>query len=314
MTRRRRRSKPSNLEAIMALPWWGRAIAGVVLFVGMRIAATALRASPFTVFLGALIRELSSFAIALFALLALVGLVQDVANKRRAVNPPKPVDPWHNVPWVDTRPLPSLDSTRARVAARSTAAPTSTRASTSALSLELIREIEWHRFEELCAAYWREAGMIATTTPFGADGGVDIELSQPGESAPTALVQCKAWNTVQVGVKPVRELLGVVAARQVGRGVFMTTGTFTTDATDFARGNPLELIDGPELMRMIGRLPTDAQARLGAIATDGDHRTPTCPACGIKMVMREGKEGSRAFWGCKNFPKGCRQTLQVARS
>ncbi len=33
----------------MALPWWGRAIAGVVLFVGTRIAATALQANPFTV-------------------------------------------------------------------------------------------------------------------------------------------------------------------------------------------------------------------------------------------------------------------------
>ena len=75
----------------MALPWWGRAIAGVVLFVGMRIAAAALQANPFTVFLGALIRDLSNFALALFALLALVGLVHDIANKRRALNPPKPV-------------------------------------------------------------------------------------------------------------------------------------------------------------------------------------------------------------------------------
>lgn len=295
----------------MALPWWGRAIAGVVLFIGMRIAATALQANPFTVFLGALIGDLSGFVFALFALLALVGLAQDVANKRRAVSPPTPADPWHNVPWVDTRPLPSLDSMRARVAARSAVASSSTRASASALSLELLREIEWHRFEELCAAYWREAGMIATTTPFGADGGVDIELSQPGKSAPTALVQCKAWNTIQAGVKPVREFLGVVSARRIGRGVFMTTGTFTTDATEFARGNPVELIDGPELNRLIAALPTDAQARLLAIATDGDYKTPTCPARGIKMVMREGKDGSRAFWGCRNFPKRCRQTLRA---
>ncbi len=79
--------------------------------------------------------------------------------------------------------------------------------------------------------------MLATTTPIGADGGVDIELHRPGKAANTAapetLVQCKAWNTVQVDVKPVRELLGVVTARQASRGVFMTSGTFTADAAEF---------------------------------------------------------------------------------
>lgn len=315
---RRRRSQPSNLEALMALPWWGRAIAGLVLFVVMRLAAAALKANPITVFLGALIRELSSFALVLFALLAFAGLVQEIVKKRSAPKAPTPVDPWHNVPWVDTRPLPSLDSTRARVAARSTAASPAPKVPPAAWSLELLRTIEWHRFEELCAAYWREAGMLATTTPFGADGGVDIELHRPGDAAntgaPEALVQCKAWNTVQVGVKPVRELLGVVTAHQASRGVFMTSGTFTADAAEFARGNRLELIDGPGLLRMIGMLATDAQGRLLAIATDGDYTTPTCSSCGIKMVLREGKDGTKPFWGCRNFPKGCRQTLQVARS
>lgn len=156
--------------------------------------------------------------------------------------------------------------------------------------------------------------MISTTTPFGADGGVDIELKQSDADAPDALVQCKAWNTVQIGVKPVRELLGVLTARNVSRGIFMTTGTFTTDAAEFAQGTSLELIDGRGLMRWIGALPADAQARLLAVATDGDYTTPTCPACGIKMVLLEGKDGTRPFWGCRNFPKGCRQTLQVARS
>lgn len=314
MTRRRRRSPPSNLEAIMALPWWGRAVAGLVLFVGMRIAGAALQASPLTVFLAALIRDLSGFALALFALLAVVGLLQEWAAKRRTLTAPKPVDPWHNVACSDTRPLPSLDSVRTGFPARSPTAPPSPKVPATAWSLDLLREVEWHRFEQICAAYWRETGMVATTTPFGADGGVDVELRKPDAEALDALVQCKAWNAVQVGVKPVRELLGVVTARNVGRGIFMTTGTFTTDAAEFAQGNRLELIAGSDLLRWIRALPADAQARLLALATDGDYTTPTCPACGIKMVLREGKDGTRPFWGCRNYPKGCRQTLQVARS
>ena len=314
MTRRRRRPQPSNLEAFLALPWWGRALAGLVLFLGMRMAAAALQRSPFTVFVASLIRDLSAFALALFVLLALVGLLQEVVAKRRTVNAPKPVDPWHNVPWDDTRPLPSLDSARAPVAARSQAVAPPPKAAATTGSLDLLREIEWHRFEEVCAAYWREAGMISTTTSFGADGGVDVELRQAGADTPDALVQCKAWNATQVGVKLVRELLGVVTDRKVERGIFMTTGTFTTDAAEFARGNRLELIDGSDLVRKIKALPADAQARLLAVATDGDYTTPTCPACGIKMVLREGKDGTRPFWGCRNLPKGCRQTLQVVRS
>ncbi|WP_297909580.1 restriction endonuclease, partial [Thiomonas sp.] len=273
----------------------------------------ALQASPLTVFLATLIRNLSGFALALFALLSVVGLVQEWAAKRRTVTAPKPVDPWHNVPWSDTRPLPSPSSARTPVSARSAAASLPKDAA-MALSLDLLREIEWHRFEQVCAAYWRETGMDATITPFGADGGVDVELRQVGADTPEALVQCKAWNASQVGVKLVRELLGVVTDRKVERGIFMSTGTFTTDAAEFARGNRLELIDGSDLVRRINALPVDAQARLLALATDGNYVTPTCPACGIKMVLREGKEGSRAFWGCRNYPKGCRQTLQVARS
>ncbi len=82
------RDRPSNLDAFLALPWWGRALAGLVLFLGMRMAAAALQRSPFTVFAASLIRDLSAFALALFALLALVGLLQEVVAKRRTVNAP----------------------------------------------------------------------------------------------------------------------------------------------------------------------------------------------------------------------------------
>lgn len=313
MPRRRRRHQPSNLEALLALPWWGRALAGLVLFVGMRVAAASLQASPFTVVLAAMVRGLSVWVLALFGLLALVGLIQELVTRRRAPAAAKPVDAWHGVPWSATRPLPSVLGSRTGESAGTARAAPSPALAPSAWSLDLLREIEWHRFEQVCAAYWREAGMVASLTSFGADGGVDIELRQAGVETPVALVQCKAWNTTQVGVKPVRELLGVLADRKVGRGIFMTTGSFATDAVDYAQRNPLQLIDGAGLLRMIGALPADAQARLLAVATEGDCRTPTCASCGIKMVLREGKDGTQPFWGCRNYPRGCRQTLQVAR-
>ncbi|MGB8857191.1 MAG: topoisomerase DNA-binding C4 zinc finger domain-containing protein [Burkholderiales bacterium] len=44
------------------------------------------------------------------------------------------------------------------------------------------------------------------------------------------------------------------------------------------------------------------------MATEGEYSTPSCPSCGIKMLIRSGRQGN--FWGCKNFPR-CRQILHV---
>ena len=53
----------------------------------------------------------------------------------------------------------------------------------------------------------------------GADGGVDIILYQQGVETPAIIVQCKSWSQ-KVGVKAIRELFGVMAADQIGYGVF----------------------------------------------------------------------------------------------
>ena len=171
-------------------------------------------------------------------------------------------------------------------------------------SIELLRQIEWKRVEELTAAYFREKTFRTETIQAGADGGIDVKLFIKGKTEPFAVVQCKAWNTQSVGVKPVRELLGVMAHEKVGKGIFVTTGDYTPDAVAFAKTNPINLITGEMLAKGIQALSDDAKARLLAIATEGDYTTPTCPSCGIKMVRRSSDRG--AFWGCSNYPR-CKQ-------
>jgi superfamily I DNA/RNA helicase len=39
------------------------------------------------------------------------------------------------------------------------------------------------------------------------------------------------------------------------------------------------------------------------------NKTPKCPQCSAKMVMRTGKRGD--FWGCSRFAQGCRGTREV---
>jgi restriction system protein len=94
------------------------------------------------------------------------------------------------------------------------------------------------------------------------DGGIDLVLHRQGGKV---IVQCKRWRNAQVGVSLIREFYGVTVAENVERGVFVTTGVSTPDATEFARGKPLELVDGAQLAK--------------------------------------GARPGQAFWGCRNYPQ-----------
>jgi hypothetical protein len=49
----------------------------------------------------------------------------------------------------------------------------------------------------------------------------------------------------------VRNMIDTARAEFVGKGVLITLGTFTSDARDAARGNPVDLVDGDELGRLV---------------------------------------------------------------
>ena len=154
-------------------------------------------------------------------------------------------------------------------------------------SLELLRRLEWRRFEELCAAYYEVA---------------------EGADKPPSVVQCKPSSVYTVGIKPVRELRAAMAAAGVPQGVLVACGTFTSEAKEFSRGENIQLIDGGELLRKIGALAPEQEQALLKLATAGDFSTPTCPACGIKMTARTSSTEGRKFWGCLNYPR-CKRTF-----
>jgi restriction system protein len=175
-------------------------------------------------------------------------------------------------------------------------------------SLDDLATLEWKRFETVCAEYLHLIGFDPKETRIGADGGVDVWVYKEGVSKPVGIVQCKAWTTYKVGVKPVRELFGVMAAEGVANGKFITSGEFTSEAIAFAEGKRLQLISGEKFINSIRRLPQEKQDNLLKKALDGDYRTPSCPQCGFKMTRRQGKDGGRDFWGCPKYPR-CKSTL-----
>ncbi len=175
-------------------------------------------------------------------------------------------------------------------------------------SAQVLRSLKWKRFETVCSEYLRMVGYDPRETKIGADGGVDIWVYKSGSEKPAGIVQCKAWTTYKVGVKPVRELFGVMAAEGVANGKFITSGEFTAEALEFAKEKRLELISGEAFLAWIRKLSPEKQTALLTVALEGDYRTPTCPQCGVKMTARQRGDSNRKFWGCPRYPK-CRATL-----
>ncbi len=188
----------------------------------------------------------------------------------------------------------------------------------SSASAGVLQDMTWREFEMLVGEAFRQQGyQVVETGGGGADGGVDLVLRRNGEKY---LVQCKQWKAFKVGVTVVRELYGVMAAGGAAGGFVVTSGRFTAEAGEFAKGRNLKLLDGPALHAL---LKTVREARSGAnqpltepesqVDQTEASATPVCPLCRKAMVPRTAKRGMNAgerFWGCSDYP-GCRGTRKL---
>jgi restriction system protein len=140
----------------------------------------------------------------------------------------------------------------------------------------------------------------------GPDGGVDLRLRKNGQ---VVFVQCKHWKARSVGVKVVRELYGVMAAKNVKHGIVVTYGAFTSEAREFAKANAIALIDGPKLTQMIVSVQQSGniQAQIEVARA--------CPKCGSEMVLRVAKKGPHSgknSGAARSFPTAGALLLQKA--
>jgi restriction system protein len=79
-------------------------------------------------------------------------------------------------------------------------------------------------------AFRRKGYTVVKNGGGGADGGIDLALHKDNKKF---YVQCKQWKAYTVGVKPVRELYGVMTANGADGGFFVTSGSYTKDAIKF---------------------------------------------------------------------------------
>lgn len=108
-----------------------------------------------------------------------------------------------------------------------------------------------YEFQELVAALLRAMGYFTDfIAKGGKDGGLDIVAYQDvlGIQTPRIKVQVKHYPTNPVSVDPIRSLKGLLNPQEVG--LFVTSGTFSSDARRFAREATIhiKLIDGEDLI------------------------------------------------------------------
>ena len=167
-------------------------------------------------------------------------------------------------------------------------------------AIQTLNEMTWQQFELLVGKYFEEKGYsVRQLAQPGPDGGIDLVAIKDGEKY---LVQCKQWRSTSVGVKVVRELLGVITANGAVGGFVVASGQFTSSAKDLVQGRNIELIDGTEIVNTID-LDTDAVSNKVIQSDDGN---PKCPRCDADMVRRTARQGANAgnkFWGCSTYPK-----------
>jgi hypothetical protein len=106
-------------------------------------------------------------------------------------------------------------------------------------------------FEEEVALRLKQSGMVdeAKVTKKSGDDGIDIWAKKNGRDI---IIQCKAY-TAPVGIKEVRELLGVKIHENIQRAILVSRSTFTQSVSTFAQENGLELMELSDLVRLAGK-------------------------------------------------------------
>lgn len=125
------------------------------------------------------------------------------------------------------------------------------------------------------------------------------------------MVQCKRWKG-KVGEPVVRDFFGAMQHENAAEGAIITTGTFTPQARQWAKGKPIRLYDGDEFLKVLhkaqGKSGEQEDFTQGPEIRSSSPRPLFCPQCGARMVLRKARQGfykDQVFYGCSTFPK-CR--------
>lgn len=120
-----------------------------------------------------------------------------------------------------------------------------------------IAAMDWEDFEHLIREVFEKefssSGGEVKVTQASRDGGVDAIAFDPDPiKGGKIVIQAKRYTNT-VGVSAVRDLYGTVLNEGATKGILVTTADYGPDAYHFAKGKPLTLLNGGNLLHLLGK-------------------------------------------------------------
>jgi restriction system protein len=115
--------------------------------------------------------------------------------------------------------------------------------------------MDWEDFEHLIREVFEkefstEGGEVKITQA-SRDGGVDAVVFDPDPiRGGRIIIQAKRYTNT-VGVSAVRDLFGTIHNEGANKGILVTTADYGPDAYEFAKGKPITLLSGNELLYLL---------------------------------------------------------------
>ena len=115
--------------------------------------------------------------------------------------------------------------------------------------------MDWEDFEHLVREIFEKefasTGGEVKVTRASRDGGIDAVVFDPDPIRGGKLVIQAKRYTNTVGVSAVRDLYGSVINEGAAKGILVTTSDYGPDAYEFAKGKPLTLLNGNNLLYLL---------------------------------------------------------------
>ena len=126
--------------------------------------------------------------------------------------------------------------------------------------------IHWKDFENLIREVFEKEfsqfGGDVKITQSSRDGGVDAVAFDPDPiRGGKIVIQAKRYTNV-VGVSAVRDLYGTLMNEGANSGILVTTSDYGSDAYEFAKGKPINLLNGAQLLGLMKKHGYDCYINL----------------------------------------------------
>ncbi|MDW5288509.1 restriction endonuclease [Formosa sp. PL04] len=123
--------------------------------------------------------------------------------------------------------------------------------------------MNWEEFEHLIRELFEKEfsnnGSQVKVTQASRDGGVDaIAFDSDPIRGGKIVIQAKRYTNT-VGVAAVRDLYGTVMNEGANKGILVTTSDYGSDSYNFAKGKPLTLLNGGNLLHLLEKHGTKAR-------------------------------------------------------